>query len=131
MTGKKAASKQRGKPFKKGKSGNPGGRPKASNTMKELKKLSKNKFAEILMKFLYLTNEEIKEIVRNPKTAMLELMLGSVILKAIRTGDQQRLDFLLNRCIGRVTDSVDISIQPYIIRRKNGEEIEMGVDTGD
>ncbi len=39
-------------------------------------------------------------------------MMASIVSKAIIQGDTQRLDFLLNRLVGKVVDQVSITVTP-------------------
>ena len=62
--------------------------------------------------------EELKAVKDNPKSTALELILYSIVSKAMTTGDQQRLDFVLNRLLGKIKDnvSVEIDTSPNMIR---------------
>ena len=72
---------------------------------------------------------QLKALVNAPDTPVIELMIASIIYKGLEYGDQQRLDFMLNRLIGRVKEQVEISTpKPTIIKRSNGEEVVLGVE---
>ena len=93
--------------FKPGQSGNPGGKPKQL--------LTKDKVKGILGRFADMTREDLQAIVTNPKSTMLEIMVASIMVKAAKDGDFSRLNFILDRSIGRVAadageeDRVDTS----------------------
>lgn len=82
--------------WKKGQSGNVSGKPKQL--------LTKDKVKSIMGKFASMTKAELEAIEKNPKSTMMEIMVASIITQAIRTGDYSRLNFILDRSIGRVID---------------------------
>lgn len=84
------------KPFKPGQSGNPSGKPKNL--------LTKDKVKAIVGKFANMTREELQSVVADPKSTMIEITVASIMVKAAKDGDYTRLDFILNRSIGRVLD---------------------------
>lgn len=81
------------KPYTKGQSGNPSGKPKQL--------LTKDKVKGILGKFADMTRDELQNIVQDPKSTMLEIMVASIMVKAAKDGDFSRLNFILDRSIGR------------------------------
>lgn len=83
------------RPFKPGQSGNPGGRPKQL--------LTKEKVKGILGKFADMTRQQLQDIIKNPESSMLEIMVASIMAKAAKSGDFSRMNFILDRSIGRVT----------------------------
>src|SRR5687768_16998427 len=94
--------------YKPGQSGNPGGRPRLPEDIKEARQLNRVEFERVANKFLYMTAVEIQAAVRAPETTGLELMVGSIIAKGIKNGDHQRLSFVLDRLIGRVKETIAI-----------------------
>lgn len=85
--------------WQKGQSGNLSGRPKGILTVDNVK---------IAMTTLQaLTVPKLKEKMDDAATSTLERMIGAVILKTIEIGDSSRLEFLLARTIGRVTEVVE------------------------
>lgn len=88
---------------------NPDGRPKVPEDVKAAQKLTKNAFILVTNKYLSMTKEEIKRAATDPKTPSLELMIAGLISKAVNEGCQKRLNFLLERLIGKVPTSVDVS----------------------
>lgn len=95
-----------GKPFPKGVSGNPGGRPKMSPDLSKISHLTKEKLIIILNEFINLDRDELAAKLQNPKATMLELAVGHIIAKAAKEGDTLRLNFLFDRIVGKVTDVV-------------------------
>jgi hypothetical protein len=111
MKGKKAP----GRPFKKGQSGNPSGRPKLPQDLLEAKKLTQIEFERIVNKYLFEGKQKLAQAAADPGTTVLELLIGSIIHKAVIEGDEKRMEFLLNRIVGKVTERIG---------GPNGEPIE-------
>jgi len=85
--------------YKPGQSGNPGGRPKDA--------IDRKKVDAIMNKFSHLSRAQLEAKVNSPETTMLELMIASVMVRAVKDGDASRLNFLLDRSIGKVKDVVE------------------------
>src|SRR5690606_30248816 len=51
----------------------------------------------------YLTGPEINAAIRNDQLPMLDLIVCKILAKAFNQGDVKRLEFVLDRLIGRVT----------------------------
>lgn len=92
--------------FKPGQSGNPKGRPKLPEELKKAIRMNKQLFQELLVQYLTYPKAKLGELAKDPKTKSLDMIVIMVILNAIKKGDQSRLDFLMNRIIGKVKDEV-------------------------
>lgn len=103
-----------GRNFQKGVSGNPNGRPKLPPEIKQIQKMSPTFVRAMINKLSRMTKDELATHLKDPKTPVLEVTLGSIYAKAIKDGDYMRLNFLLDRTIGKVKDEVDISLTPQI-----------------
>lgn len=112
------------KPFQKGNQLAKGhGRPPVPDDLRKGRKLTKVKIEEILNRFMNLGEDEAKP----SGLTKLEKLVYTILDKAIREGDQKRLDFILDRLIGKVTTNVDIALpRPTIIKRPSGEIVELG-----
>jgi hypothetical protein len=97
-----------GRDFQKGKPGGPG-RPPHPPDFKQLKELTRTELEYILNKFMFHTKEEIEAIMKEKTTTAIEAMVGAIILKAVDHGDQIRLNFVLDRLIGKVKDVIDVN----------------------
>lgn len=115
MTKKKVAGKETGKPpfnpvppassrFKKGCSGNPGGKPALPKEILQARRLNPIMFERLANEYIHKTEIQLKEIARDPSSNMLQVMLANIILKASRDADVTRLTFLLDRLIGKVKE---------------------------
>ena len=90
--------------FKKGKSGNPSGKPKGLLTVDQVKAL--------FGKMSSCTKQELINIMQNPKSTMLEITTASILAKAAKDGDYSRLNFLLDRTVGRVVEEKNVTLRP-------------------
>jgi len=100
--------------FVKGKIGNPRGRPKEPGDIKTARHLTRWEFERIINKYLYLTRTQLEEKLADPKTKIIELMVGRMCVATAGTADPRRFEFILDRIIGRVPQRVEI-IEEYEI----------------
>lgn len=113
--------------FKPGQSGNPGGRPKLPEDIREARKMNQLELERIVNKYLYTTVDAVDAALKDPATPMMERMVAMVVSKAAEVGDHTRLDFILSRLIGRVKDQIEITtVKPYIIHNINGGQTVLG-----
>ena len=134
--------KSGGRGFKKGQSGNPNGSP--SKNITKARKLNKVLVTELLNKFINMSMKDLIVFIRNnvpnskDTTAfkgddpVIETMLASILVKAIQEGDQNRLNFIFDRLIGKVTDKVEYTLPvPTLVRRFESQEtLELGASAG-
>lgn len=102
-----------GRPFQKGnKMGK--GRPRVPDELKAARKITRTEVEATLTRFVSMPFNEIKGIVERKEGTMLELMVASIISKGLATGDQQRLNFLLDRLVGKTPDRVEsVQVNPF------------------
>lgn len=80
---------------------------------------------------LYLEQSELVAIIGTPGTPVLEAVAASILSEAIVKGDQQRLEFVLQRMIGKVQDRLEVTLpKPFIVTRLDGSTVEMGAKLG-
>lgn len=96
--------------FKKGQSGNPSGRTKLSPEIKAAKRMNEIEFRELLYKYLQMPVGKIKTLAKDPTIKSLDMIVLSVITGAIKYSDHARLGFLLDRLIGKVTQTALLEI---------------------
>lgn len=95
--------------FKKGKSGNPKGRPK-DQLGKVMRQLTAEEFAEIANLIIKGSIEDLRKIARDDKQTALKVMIAATAVKIISKGDMSSLDTLLNRLVGKVKDQVSMDV---------------------
>ncbi len=117
--------------FEKGQSGNPSGKAKVPNDIKEVRKVSQFELERAINRLIWLPLEQLRVVIKDPKTPILEIMLATIMAQCAQKGDQQRLEFLLNRMIGKVKDIIDVKhSEPFIIQRGNGQQVVLGFSEG-
>jgi hypothetical protein len=110
--------------FKKGKSGNPKGRPTVPKEIRDIKKLSADELAEIVSTLFFATDAEIASLINDPDAPKLKKIVASILNKTAESGNATQLDQLLNRVIGKVQDKVTHTItRPSILVRQDGTEV--------
>lgn len=87
-----------------------GGRPALPDDVKQLKKLNVAEMERVLNNCLQMNRDQINEAQKNPDAPMIELLVLSIISHGINKGDPMRLNFLLDRLIGKVKESHELDI---------------------
>ena len=95
--------------FKKGKSGNPRGRPPMPQELKEVVSMSPQKLKALIFKFMHMNRGELKRVAEDPNSTLVDCTIASIVNKAMAEGDYTRLNFLLDRSIGKVKDELSIN----------------------
>lgn len=93
--------------FKPGQSGNPSGRPKLPRDILEAKQMNTIEFTRLMNRFMSMSREQLSDFTKNPAATTLELLISSIVAKAITNGDHQRAEFLITRLVGKVADQVN------------------------
>lgn len=95
-----------GRDFKPGQSGNPSGRPELPAEIKGARVLNKLELELVLTKYLRCSVSDLRENKDNQELSSLDQIAINIILKAIDYGDPIRLNFLLDRLIGKVPQKI-------------------------
>ena len=75
--------------------------------IKELRQAHAREFEAVIYRNMGLTKQEILAKLNDPLTPALDLVFLSVLQKAIVQGDHQRLNFLMERTVGKVIEKVE------------------------
>ena len=121
----------RGSPFEKGKSANPGGLPRLWAQAKELARHARETIIQKYHEVHLLTEEQLYAKMKDSTTPGAEKAIVSIMIHAIKYGDQNRFGALVERVCGKVKEEVEISVlRPCItvINRPNGETVELGYE---
>jgi hypothetical protein len=75
----------------------------------EGRKITKVMWEEALYKYMHKTHIELKQLLQDPgQTPAFELMVISILTRAIGGGDPVRAEFLLKRMIGPVVEKIEL-----------------------
>lgn len=101
--------------FKPGQSGNPNGRPRLPQALRDIQKISPAYVKGIIAKLSRMSRDEMGEWLQTPINLggpnNMEMMVASIIHKAIVDGDHTKLNFLLDRTIGKVVEEKKVQIE--------------------
>lgn len=87
--------------FKPGQSGNPLGRPKAPEYLRKIASLTQIEACKLISKYGRMTMAELTLAIESKTTPVIDLAIASIFNQSILTGDYKRLEFLLDRAIGK------------------------------
>lgn len=93
-------------PWKKGQSGNPGGRPKLPPELRAIKALSVEEINRLVSKYARMAPQDVSALVDAGAIPMLELCIARIFQESAAKGDNMRLSFLLDRAVGKVKEVV-------------------------
>ena len=96
------------KPFPKGVSGNPNGRPRKFVSTLKAMGYKNSEVADSIQSMLAMTLDELKEVYQNPLSTVLEKTVAGAIKKSIEKGDLNSIEILLSRVFGKPKESVKI-----------------------
>lgn len=114
--------------YVKGQTGNPGGRAKMPADLRGIAVLTTEELKLTISKYFKCIKKELDDLVQNPKTPALDLILIKSILNSMSSGDLHKVEYLFLRCLGRVTDKIEIvHPEPTVINRSNGEQVLLDV----
>ncbi len=95
--------------WKKGQSGNPGGKVPEPPELKKLKHLTKLELVEIGNLIIKGDRNELEKKAKDKGSTVIQSMMAAIAKRVIDDGDMVALDRLLDRLIGKVKDEVEFS----------------------
>ena len=104
------------------------GRPRLPPELKakarETPLLTRLDIKNIIDKYVNMSPAQIQEAVRDPNIRMIELSIAKIAAEAVRTGDTSKLNFLLERHVGKVKEEIDQNITVRSVHETIVDEIE-------
>ncbi len=88
--------------FKAGKSGNPTGITSLPPELRAIKSLTPREVARVIAKFWRLDIDTLQTEIKGMKLSVGEMAIASIFANAIKHGEEKKLNFLLDRAIGRI-----------------------------
>ncbi len=119
-----------GKPWKKGKSANPNGRPKIPDDVKAGRKLTDIEFERACGKILFMSVEKLEELIEDENTNVLEALVARILEKGIKESSRVELNYFIERFLGKVAENHNVQtnlngdLTAWIAARKKAQESE-------
>lgn len=132
---KRSLANLKPKPWKKGQSGNPKGRPVKPVLQLKKEGYKLHEINDTIQTLLNLNLDELNDVWDNPNATLLERTIASAIRKGIDKGNLESVETLLNRVYGKPKEAVDVTTKgqkleqsPFTIKiirtDKDGDEKE-------
>lgn len=102
--------------------GNPFGRPTISPEIIEIRKLNQKETVKLFNKVIWMTREELAERWADRDCPVIEGMLIKLCTEVLRTGDAQKLNLIIDRLIGKVKETVEITPPKPTVMKLIGED---------
>ena len=99
--------------FKAGHKGGPG-RPKLTARAKKLRKITQTEAYDLIAKFIMLTRYQLKAVLTDPESTILDCMIGRICLEAANKGNTYNTSWVYDRLWGKVADKVEADITTTI-----------------
>lgn len=102
--------------FKPGEVNNPTGLLPIGKDMVEARKVSRHDFERVAHKYLQMSYKQLTELMeKRQDLPVMDVMVISTMVHAIKEGDPKRFDFILDRTIGQVVRKIRIESQPEAV----------------
>lgn len=98
-----------GKLFKPGESGNPNGRPPLSPEVKAIRKITAKSLEEIGDLILDGNRVSLTQIAGSSTESAIRVAYARAALNAMAKGDLTQIEVILNRCVGKPKEKLELS----------------------
>jgi hypothetical protein len=95
------------KPFKKGESGNPNGRPRKFVTLLKEIGYKRSEINDTIQAMMAMDMNELKDVWDNPNATILEKTIASAMKKSIEKGSLYSMETLLSRVFGMPKQEIE------------------------
>lgn len=114
--------------FKKGESGNPGGRPRLPDDLKTIQQLTADEYNRRIAKHLRMDRTELDAVLNNPATIIFDLIIAKTLQKSAEHGDINKAEYLFSRTLGKPKETMEVmQPPPMVIERTDGSQTILGV----
>lgn len=118
-----------GRDWKPGQTGNPNGGPGLPGDLREARKVNQTELERTINRLIWMTPTELAACLDTPSTPMFDRFVGNIIKLGEEAGDERRMEFILQRIIGKVQDRIEVKTPlPFVITRRNGDELICGAE---
>lgn len=104
------------------------GRPKVPDELKAKIRdnplLTRDDFRFIIDKYMKLSTSAIQQEIQNPNLPAVEIMIAKIVAEGIKSGDTSKLNFLLDRHVGKVKEVIEQDITVRSVHEQIVDEIE-------
>lgn len=128
------AKRGKGKPFTKGVSPNPGGRPKLPDDIVMARRLNQLELERVFNKYLFTSDQEdLVQTIKDTSLPPIHRCVASILYQAIVKGDPTRLNFIIEKLLGKTPEAPKPreDSELVIIEMSNGNELHMGPKSRD
>lgn len=109
MSGHKFKKGEKNPGFKKGQSGNPGGRPSLSTETRLARKMSLESYVSHLSQLIEMPHEELEKIAADKKQPMMKIIIAKFLIDGAKNNNYHQLEKLTERMWGKVPDAMSVS----------------------
>ena len=103
------ANEQNLKPFKKGETGNPNGRPKKYVSLLKESGYKLSEINDTIQAMMAMDIDELKSVWDNPKATILEKTIANAMMTSLKKGSLYSLETLLSRVYGNPKQMTELT----------------------
>lgn len=92
--------------------------------LRQARKVNKAEIERILNQYLNAPFGDLMAQVKDPTKTTLEILVMSILIQAIKRGDHDRLNFVLDRLIGKVKNNVTLELETKSFHEQVVEFVE-------